>query len=101
MDESVDPSLAQLRFPIAWSPCEIKGLGPGSLEHVRGINGLAGVHFVRAAQAGEVRARGLECCSHCVAPGEAIVRHRLDASGLEEVLGEVRARAEVGAAAEI
>ena len=54
------------------------------------------VDLIRRAKAGERRARLLAGRDHVVLALEAVVRHGLDAAGLEEVLCECRARGELG-----
>ena len=66
--------------------------GPG------GVGSIACIDLVGRAQARKPRAGRLERGNHRVAALEAVIGHRLDAAGLEEILGEGRACGEVGEA---
>ena len=76
-------------------------VAPAASSALAAATASLGIDLVGRAQAGELRARRLERGDHLVAAGEAVVGHRLDAAGLEEILGERRARGEIGGAAEI
>src|SRR3981081_4830382 len=62
---------------------------------------VLGIDLVGPAQTDELRTRGFECRHHLVAAPEAVMRHRLDAAGLEEILREGGACGEIGRPAEI
>ncbi len=56
---------------------------------------FGGIDLVRRAQANKLRARRLKRRHHLGQARKAVVRHRFDAAGLEEILREGRARGEV------
>src|SRR3981081_2089298 len=66
-----------------------------------GAGRVLGIDLVGPAQTDELRTRGFECRHHLVAAPEAVIRHRLDAAGLEEILREGGACGEIGQSAEI
>src|SRR5262245_59568415 len=70
-------------------------------ERLGNARRLTLVHLVGRAQASKFCARRLEGGDYVGLALEAVIRHSLDAAGFVKILGESRARREIGELAEI
>ena len=99
VNEGLHASRPQLRLVLARPPGEINVARSGRLEPLGGRTRVFLVDLVRGAQAGEWRGRVVK--SRGKGGTVAFAADRLDAAGLEEILGKTRARGELRRRAEI
>ena len=85
------PAGAQSRLALARPAGKIDVVGAGSLERFGCRHRFALIDFVGGAKTGERRAGGFEGVREGGAV-ELVIDRRFDAAGLEEILGESRAR---------